>query len=158
MVLRLILVSIVAGLGATAPTENEVAGWSRTVQTWLDARLADWSVCLPLNEEALPPPPLAPADLGVVTLDDELLALYGEESALEAPAPSPEPKATADAGLATLNGLPATTMPNGHAEGGLPIGAQIIGGYLEDRTTIAFAGLIEREFGGFTIPPGYATL
>jgi amidase len=62
------------------------------------------------------------------------------------------------AGIATLNGLPATTMPNGRAEGGLPIGAQIIGGYLEDRTTIAFAGLIEREFGGFTIPPGYATL
>jgi amidase len=30
---------------------------------------------------------------------------------------------------------------------------QIIGGYLEDRSTIAFAGLIEREFGGFTAPP-----
>jgi amidase len=30
---------------------------------------------------------------------------------------------------------------------------QIIGRYLEDRTTIAFAGLIEREFGGFTPPP-----
>jgi hypothetical protein len=30
--------------------------------------------------------------------------------------------------------------------------AQIIGGYLEDRTTIAFAGLIEQEFGGFTRP------
>ena len=27
---------------------------------------------------------------------------------------------------------------------------------LEDRTTIAFAGLLEREFGGFTPPPGYA--
>jgi amidase len=30
---------------------------------------------------------------------------------------------------------------------------QIIGGYLEDRTTIAFAGLIEREFDGFVAPP-----
>jgi len=29
----------------------------------------------------------------------------------------------------------------------------MIGGYLEDRTTIAFAGLIEREFGGFVPPP-----
>jgi amidase len=57
------------------------------------------------------------------------------------------------AGIATLNGLPATTMPNGRTESGLPIGVQIIGGYLEDRTTIAFAGLIEREFGGFTAPP-----
>jgi amidase len=57
------------------------------------------------------------------------------------------------AGIATLNGLPATTMPNGRTESGLPIGVQIIGGYLEDRNTIAFAGLIEREFGGFTAPP-----
>jgi amidase len=29
---------------------------------------------------------------------------------------------------------------------------QIIGGFLQDRTTIAFAGMIEREFGGFTPP------
>jgi amidase len=29
---------------------------------------------------------------------------------------------------------------------------QIIGGYLDDRTTIALAGMIEREFGGFTPP------
>ncbi|WP_234681444.1 hypothetical protein [Bradyrhizobium monzae] len=34
-----------------------------------------------------------------------------------------------------------------------PIGVQIIGPYLEDRTTIALAGLIEREFGGFVLPP-----
>ena len=57
------------------------------------------------------------------------------------------------AALATLIGLPATVAPIGHDENGLPIGVQIIGGYLNDRTTIAFAGLIEREFGGFTPPP-----
>ena len=57
------------------------------------------------------------------------------------------------AGVATLNGLPATTMPIGRSDEGLPIGVQIIGGFLEDHTTIAFAGLIEREFGGFTPPP-----
>jgi amidase len=38
----------------------------------------------------------------------------------------------------------------------LPIGVQIIGPYLEDRTTIVFAELLEREFGGFVPPPGYA--
>jgi amidase len=59
------------------------------------------------------------------------------------------------AGLATLNGLPATTMPITH-EGNRPIGVQIIGGFLDDNTTIAFARMIEREFGGFTPPPGYA--
>jgi amidase len=55
--------------------------------------------------------------------------------------------------LATLTDLPATVAPIGHDDKGLPIGVQIIGGYLEDRTTIAFAGLIEREFGGFSPPP-----
>jgi amidase len=55
--------------------------------------------------------------------------------------------------IATLCGLPATVAPIGRTEAGLPIGVQIIGGYLEDRTTIAFAGLIERELGGFSCPP-----
>jgi hypothetical protein len=34
----------------------------------------------------------------------------------------------------------------------LPIGVQIIGGYLDDRTTIAFAGMVEREFSGLRRP------
>jgi amidase len=57
------------------------------------------------------------------------------------------------AGMATLLGLPATVAPIGLSAEGLPIGVQIIGPYLEDRTTIAFAGLVEREFGGFVAPP-----
>jgi amidase len=57
------------------------------------------------------------------------------------------------AGIATLTGLPATAAPIGKSESGLPIGVQIIGGFHEDRTTIKFAELIEREFGGFTPPP-----
>jgi amidase len=56
------------------------------------------------------------------------------------------------AGIAILTGLPSTTMPIAQHDG-LPIGMQIIGGYLEDRTTIAFAGLVEREVGGFKPPP-----
>jgi amidase len=60
------------------------------------------------------------------------------------------------AGLANMTGLPATAVPIGRSEAGLPIGVQIMGPYLEDRTTIALAGLIEREFGGFVPPPGYA--
>ncbi len=60
------------------------------------------------------------------------------------------------ASMATLLGLPATVAPIGHSTEGLPIGMQIIGPYLEDRTTIAFAGLIEREFGGFVPPPTYS--
>jgi len=59
------------------------------------------------------------------------------------------------AGLATFTNLPATAAPIGQTKGGLPIGVQIIGPYLEDRTTLAFAGLLEREYGGFRKPPGY---
>jgi amidase len=59
------------------------------------------------------------------------------------------------ASLATVAGLPATVAPVGRSQEGLPIGVQIIGPYLEDRTTIAFAGLIDREFGGFVQPPAH---
>ena len=47
------------------------------------------------------------------------------------------------------------SFPSAVAEG-LPIGVQIIGPEFEDRTPLAFARPIEREFGGFTPPPGYA--
>ena len=59
------------------------------------------------------------------------------------------------AGVATYSGLPATAFPWGRTRRGLPIGLQAIGPYLEDRTTITFASLLEREFGGFTPPPDY---
>jgi amidase len=59
-------------------------------------------------------------------------------------------------GLATTPGLPATVAPIDRSESGLPIGVQIVGPYLEDRTTIAFAALLEQAFGGFEPPPDFA--
>lgn len=56
-------------------------------------------------------------------------------------------------GVATLPDLPATAVPLERTEAGLPIGAQIVRPHLEDRTTLAFAALMEREFGGFVPPP-----
>jgi amidase len=47
------------------------------------------------------------------------------------------------AGVATYANLPATAVPIGRTAAGLPIGVQIVGPYLEDRTTLAFAKLIE---------------
>lgn len=55
--------------------------------------------------------------------------------------------------LATPPGLPATVMPIGRSKAGLPIGVQIIGPLFEDRTPLAFAQLLEREYGGFARPP-----
>jgi amidase len=75
------------------------------------------------------------------------LRINGEEVSYFAPA--------AWAGLATLGNLPSTVIPVGQTRTGLPFGAQVIGPYLEDRTTIGFAGLLEREFGGFRAPPGF---
>jgi amidase len=57
--------------------------------------------------------------------------------------------------IATTPGLPATAAPIGLSDSGLPTGVQIVGPYLEDRTPLTFAALIEREFGGFTPPTGY---
>jgi amidase len=59
--------------------------------------------------------------------------------------------------IATPTGLPATVTPIDHDENGLPIGVQIVGGFLEDKTTLKFGELIEQEFGGFVPPPDYKT-
>ena len=59
-------------------------------------------------------------------------------------------------GLANLPGHPATAFPFGMSDGGLPLGLQATGPFMEDRTPIRFAQLIEQEFGGFLAPPGYS--
>lgn len=58
-------------------------------------------------------------------------------------------------GLATVAYLPATAVPVGRTAGGLPVGVQVVGPFLEDRTTLTVARHIERLLGGFTPPPGY---
>lgn len=59
-------------------------------------------------------------------------------------------------GIATLPGLPATAVPLGLSKDGLPVGVQIVGPWLEDRTPLKLAELIEREFGGFVPPKMFA--
>jgi amidase len=56
--------------------------------------------------------------------------------------------------LATLAHLPATVVPVGRTASGLPVGVQIVGPYLEDRTTLAVGRLVEELLGGFVAPPG----
>jgi amidase len=43
-------------------------------------------------------------------------------------------------------------IPLARTDGGLPVGAQIIGPMFEDRTTLRFAELLERELGGCAAP------
>lgn len=56
--------------------------------------------------------------------------------------------------LPTVTHLPATVVPVGRTASGLPVGIQIIGPYLGDRTTLAVGRLIEELLGGFAPPPG----
>ncbi|NDI48008.1 amidase family protein [Goekera deserti] len=59
--------------------------------------------------------------------------------------------------LSSLGRLPATVVPLGPGErSGLPVGAQLLGPYLEDRTPLRAAVLAERAgLVGFAPPPGW---
>lgn len=57
------------------------------------------------------------------------------------------------AGLSLVSFLPGTVAPIGRVANGMPVGVQIVGPYLEDRTPIQFAREIERLTGGFVAPP-----
>jgi len=80
-------------------------------------------------------------------IGDRVLPINGE--------PRPYMEVLVWAGLGGVVYLPATVVPVGRTRSGLPVGIQIIGPYLEDRTTLAFARHVERLCGGFTPPPGY---
>jgi amidase len=55
-------------------------------------------------------------------------------------------------GLITVVNLPATALPTRRFVDGLPAGVQVVGDYLEDRTTLRFAQLVEQALGGFIAP------
>jgi amidase len=55
--------------------------------------------------------------------------------------------------FATLTGCPATVAPLGRTPGGLKVGIQIMGPYLEDATPIDIAARMADLTGGFVAPP-----
>jgi amidase len=57
--------------------------------------------------------------------------------------------------LATTLYLPVTTAPIGLSSDGLPVGVQIIGGYMKDKTTLAFAEALAGLMGGYVPPPDF---
>ncbi len=59
-------------------------------------------------------------------------------------------------GLPGVAYLPSTVASVGRTKSGLPVGIQIVGPELGDRTTIAFAKLLAQEIGGLAPSPNYA--
>jgi amidase len=49
--------------------------------------------------------------------------------------------------------LPSTVVPVGWTDDGLPVGIQVVGPYLGDRSTLAFAKFLETLLGGYRVPP-----
>jgi len=49
--------------------------------------------------------------------------------------------------------LPSTVVPAGRTPSGLPVGLQIVGPFMGDRTTLEFARFVESVTGGYKAPP-----
>jgi len=59
------------------------------------------------------------------------------------------------AGYTGVTYLPSSVAPIGFTDGGLPVGVQIVGPQYGDLTCLHFARLLEKEYQGFVVPPGY---
>jgi amidase len=119
---------------ADAARANLQQQWSELFREW------DVVLCPPISTPALPHQQTTPVSERHIEIEGKD-CLYFDQLVW------PE--------IASTPGLPATAAPIALSDDGLPIGVQIVGPHLEDRTTIRFAELIEREFGGFVAPPGY---
>ncbi len=71
-------------------------------------------------------------------------------------APQPTTMQLFWAGYSGVVFLPSTVAPIGLAADGLPVGLQIVAPQYRDYDAIRFAQLLERDYGGFTPPPGFA--
>jgi len=147
---------------ALAPDDDSLKAWRirgplMSHQDWMNAELEraqlrqQWRTLFKEFDVVLCPPFSVPAFPHDHLEDQEKRVIDIDGTAF------PYPSLIVWATLATPPGLPATVMPIGRTRTGLPIGMQIIGGFLDDKTTLKFAELIEREFGGFTPPPNYKT-
>jgi amidase len=52
-------------------------------------------------------------------------------------------------------GLPSTVVPVAISPRGVPVGIQVVGPHLGDRTTLAFARHLEELLGGYQVPPNF---
>ena len=62
---------------------------------------------------------------------------------------------TAWTGVIGIVQHPAAVAPIGRTKDGVPVGVQIVAGYLRDREAIQGAAFLEELLGGYTPPPGF---
>jgi amidase len=68
--------------------------------------------------------------------------------------PRRQPETLAWTGMVGVAYLPATVVPVGRTAAGLPVGMQVVGPYLEDRTALWVAARLAEVAGGYVPPPG----
>ena len=149
--------SVEAQVAQLSPDDQSLAAWRQRAtlmnhRDWIAAnaqrgRLRDqWRALFKEWDVVLCPPAVTPAFPHDHNLDQNSRHIEIDGK------PYPYRDQSVWPGIATAPGLPATVAPIDHGDSPLPLGVQIVGPYLEDRTTITFASLIERESGGFTPP------
>lgn len=67
--------------------------------------------------------------------------------------PRPHMECTAWTGLVGVAYLPSTVIPVGRTRSGLPVGLQVVGPFLEDRTALRAAQLLHAVLGEWEPPP-----
>jgi len=122
-----------AWIRATAKREKLRAAWRAFFEDW------DILVCPQMATPAFPHDH-RPFGQRTINVDDEEQPYF---------------KQLFWAGMIVNAYLPSTVFPTGLSRGGLPIGVQAVSAPYRDYRTIAFAGLIAREIGGFVAPPDY---
>jgi amidase len=123
---------------ATAPID--AFAWFDGLDRIVAARLA-WAELFRSFDVVLAPP------FGVPAFEHNSEMPFAERTLTIDGQTTPYAAQIAWPGIAAFPGLPATCAPLARTSGGLPTGVQIIGPRFEDMTTLAFAGLIEREIG-----------
>jgi len=79
------------------------------------------------------------------TINDRSVVINGETR--------PQSRTFAWTGLVGVAYLPSTCVPAGFAPSGLPVGIQVVGPYLEDRTPLFLAARLAELTGGYVPPP-----
>jgi amidase len=121
---------------------SEHARWARDVTQ----RVRDWSIA---HERRLH---LAAAWARLFRDHDVLLCPVTPTTALRHDAAGGSSQVRWVQAISTVN-LPVAAVPVGLSRHGLPVGIQVVGPYLEDRTVVDFARRLADLVGGFQPPP-----